>query len=84
MKKIKCLVPFAGTVSMAAGEEREVSDEVAADLIRAGYAEDTDAVEESAEEELEVKEPAKEELEVEKPAEEELPDTKSKRKKKKE
>lgn len=74
MKKIKCLVPFAGTVSMAAGEEREVSDEVAADLIRAGYAEDTDAVEE----------PAKEELEVEKPAEEELPDTKSTRKKKKE
>lgn len=40
MKKIKCLVPFAGTVSMAAGEEREVSDEVAADLIQAGYAEE--------------------------------------------
>lgn len=38
MKKIKCLVQFAGIVSMAAGEEREVSDEVAADLIRAKYA----------------------------------------------
>lgn len=40
MKKIKCLITFAGaTVTMAAGEEREVSDEVAADLIQAGYAE---------------------------------------------
>lgn len=37
MKKIKCLVPFVGIVSMAAGEEREVSDEIAADLIRAKY-----------------------------------------------
>lgn len=40
MKKIKCLITFAGaTVTMAAGEEREVSDDVAAELIRAGYAE---------------------------------------------
>ena len=37
MKRIKCLVPFVGIVSMAPGEEREVSDEVAADLVRVKY-----------------------------------------------
>lgn len=39
MIKVVCLVPFAGTISMAKGEVREVSDEVAADLIQAGYVE---------------------------------------------
>lgn len=40
MKEIKATVPFAGVVSMAAGEIREVSNEIAADLIAAGYAEE--------------------------------------------
>lgn len=39
MIKVVCLVPFAGTISMAKGEVREVSDEVADDLIQAGYVE---------------------------------------------
>lgn len=40
MKEIKAIVPFAGVVSMAAGEVREVGNEIAADLINAGYAEE--------------------------------------------
>lgn len=37
--KIKALVSFAGKVTMAPGEIREVPNEIAEDLIRAGYAE---------------------------------------------
>ncbi len=40
MKEIKAIAPFAGVVSMAAGEIREVSDGIAADLVNAGYAEE--------------------------------------------
>ncbi|MBD5089508.1 MAG: hypothetical protein HDT30_12005 [Clostridiales bacterium] len=40
MKEIKATVPFAGVVSMAAGEIREVSNDIAADLIATGYAEE--------------------------------------------
>ncbi len=39
MKTIRALVSFAGAVSMIPGETRAVSDELAADLIQAGYAE---------------------------------------------
>lgn len=35
---VKAKISFAGTETMAAGETREVSEEVAADLLRAGYA----------------------------------------------
>lgn len=35
---IKAKISFAGIETMAAGETREVSEEVAADLLRAGYA----------------------------------------------
>lgn len=35
---IKAKVSFAGLVTMASGETREVCDEVGSDLIRAGYA----------------------------------------------
>lgn len=35
---IKAKVSFAGLVTMSKGETREVSEEVAADLLRAGYA----------------------------------------------
>ena len=34
---IKAKVSFAGIETMAAGETREVCEEVAADLLRAGY-----------------------------------------------
>lgn len=37
--EIRALVSFAGAVSMAKGEERAVSEVLAADLIQAGYAE---------------------------------------------
>lgn len=37
--EIRALVSFAGGVSMAKGEERAVSESLAADLIQAGYAE---------------------------------------------
>ena len=37
--KIKALISFAGTISMRQNETRDVSDDVAKDLIRAGYAE---------------------------------------------
>ena len=40
MKKIKALISFGGIVSLRIGEEREVTDEVAKDLIKAGYAEE--------------------------------------------
>lgn len=40
MKKIKALTSFGGVVSLRIGEEREVTDEVAKDLIKAGYAEE--------------------------------------------
>lgn len=40
MKEIKAIMPFAGVVSMAAGETKEVSNEIAADLVSAGYAEE--------------------------------------------
>lgn len=43
MKKIRATTPFAGLVSMAAGEIREVSDDLATDLIQAGYAEEAKA-----------------------------------------
>ena len=39
MMKVKALVPFAGEVVMNTGETREVSDEIAKDLINAGYVE---------------------------------------------
>ena len=35
---IKAKVSFAGLVTMSRGETREVCEEVAADLLRAGYA----------------------------------------------
>lgn len=35
---IKAKVSFAGLVTMAAGETREVCEEVGSDLLRAGYA----------------------------------------------
>lgn len=36
--KIKALIPFVGQVTMGAGDTRDVPDEVAKDLIDAGYA----------------------------------------------
>lgn len=36
---IKALVSFAGVVSLAVGETREVDDPIATELIRVGYAE---------------------------------------------
>jgi len=36
--RIKALRGFSGKVAMAPGEERDVRDEIAADLIKAGYA----------------------------------------------
>ena len=39
MKKIKALISFTGAVTMAVGETADVADEVAADLLRAGFAE---------------------------------------------
>lgn len=41
--KIKALCSFVGAVCMAKNEVMEVSDELASDLISAGYAEDLDA-----------------------------------------
>jgi hypothetical protein len=38
MMTIKALVPFVGEVVMNTDETREVSDEIAKDLIGAGYA----------------------------------------------
>lgn len=38
MKTVRALMSFAGAVSMIPGETRAVSDELAADLIQAGYA----------------------------------------------
>lgn len=35
---IKAKVSFAGIVTMSVGETRDVNEEVAADLLRAGYA----------------------------------------------
>lgn len=35
--KVKALVGFAGAVSMAAGETRELDEAIARDLLRAGY-----------------------------------------------
>ena len=37
--KIKALTGFCGRISMFGGEIREVEDEIAKDLIRAGHAE---------------------------------------------
>lgn len=39
MKKIKALISFTGAVTMAVGETANVADEVAAELLRAGFAE---------------------------------------------
>lgn len=39
MKTIKALISFTGAVTMAVGETADVADEVAADLLRAGFAE---------------------------------------------
>ena len=36
--KIKAVKNFSGMVSMSAGEERDVRDVIAKDLIRSGYA----------------------------------------------
>lgn len=36
--KIVAVKSFSGLVTMTAGEEREVREEIAADLLRAGYA----------------------------------------------
>lgn len=41
--KIKALCSFVGTVCMAKNEVMEVSDELASDLISAGYAQALDA-----------------------------------------
>lgn len=38
--KIKATKNFSGLVTMSIGDTGEVADEIAADLIRAGYAED--------------------------------------------
>lgn len=35
--KVKALVGFAGAVSMAAGETKELDEAIARDLLRAGY-----------------------------------------------
>ena len=43
MKNVKAVVSFAGMVSMAAGETREVSNDIAADLITAGYVKEVKA-----------------------------------------
>lgn len=40
---IKAKVSFAGLVTMAAGETREVCEEVGSDLLRAGYASEVKA-----------------------------------------
>ena len=40
---IKAKVSFAGLVTMSKGETREVCEEVAADLLRAGYASEVKA-----------------------------------------
>lgn len=40
MKKIKALVGFAGVVTLAAGQTADVTDEAAADLLKAGFAEE--------------------------------------------
>ena len=37
--KVKALIGFAGEVSMFKGEERTISDEIAAPLLKAGYIE---------------------------------------------
>ena len=37
MTKVKALVPFVGEIVMNTGETREVPDEIAKDLIGAGY-----------------------------------------------
>ena len=40
MKTIRAIVSFAGAVSMGPGEVRDVADDLAEDLIRAGLAEE--------------------------------------------
>lgn len=40
---IKAKVSFAGLVTMSKGETRDVNEEVAADLLRAGYASEVKA-----------------------------------------
>ena len=40
MKTIRAIVSFAGAVSMGPGEVRDVADDLAEDLIRAGHAEE--------------------------------------------
>lgn len=40
---IKAKISFAGLVTMSKGETREVCEEVAADLLRAGYASEVKA-----------------------------------------
>ena len=35
--KVKALVSFAGVVSMGAGETRDIDDNIARDLLHAGY-----------------------------------------------
>lgn len=38
--KVKALVSFAGVVTMSAGEEREISLEIAKSLLKANYIEE--------------------------------------------
>ena len=40
---VKAKVSFAGIVTMSKGETRDVNEEVAADLLRAGYASEVKA-----------------------------------------
>lgn len=40
--KIQALCCFVGSICMVKGEVREVSDELASDLISAGYAQETE------------------------------------------
>lgn len=55
----KALKSFSGVVSMVAGEVKDLPEEVAADLLRVGYIQDTKAKvkEEKAEEEAPAKKP---------------------------
>jgi hypothetical protein len=55
MMTIKALVPFVGEIVMNTGETREVSDEIAKDLIGAGYAEKVGGKEPKAEAKPKVK-----------------------------
>lgn len=49
MVEIKALVSFAGKISLSKGQEARVSDELAADLVSAGFAEKIEKPEENEE-----------------------------------